>query len=175
MEHTEEYKSDRLVELGHVAGVLGVKGWLRVHSYTEPRDNIFHYTTWELVRKDRSAQSYSVEEVGKQGKALHVKLSGVEDRDQAAELLNCVIAVDRHQLPPAEVGVYYWTDLEGLTVVNTAGALLGTVERLIPTGAHDVLVVKGDEQHLIPFVMEQVVKSVELEQQRIVVAWESDY
>lgn len=175
MEHTEEYQSDRLVELGHVAGVLGVKGWLRVHSYTDPRDNIFDYTTWNLVGDDRSTKPYSVEDSRRQGKALVVKLKGVEDRDQASALLNSVIAVQRHELPQVEAGVYYWTDLEGLTVVNTAGAVLGKVARLIPTGAHDVMVVEGDEERLIPFVSEEVVKSVELEQQRIVVAWDSDY
>lgn len=175
MEHTEEYKSNRLVELGYLAGVVGVKGWLRVHSYTEPRDNIFQYTTWNLVRADRAPQDCSIEEFRSQGKALQVKLHGIDDRDAAAELLQCVIAVRRDQLPQAEVGVYYWTDLEGLTVINTAGAVLGKVDRLISTGAHDVLVVKGDEERLVPFVLDQVVKSVELDQQRIVVAWESDY
>ena len=175
MEHTEEYKSDRLVELGYVAGVVGVTGWLKVHSHTEPRDNIFSYAAWNLVRQGGSAQPYEVAETRIQGKSLQAKLRGVEDRDQAADLLGCTIAVQRHELPQTEVGVYYWTDLEGLTVVNTAGVLLGKVDRLIPTGAHDVLVVRGDEERLIPFVLDQVVKSVELEQRRIVVAWESDY
>jgi 16S rRNA processing protein RimM len=172
---TEESKSDRLIKLGHVAGVLGVQGWVKIHSYTDPRDNILNYASWNLVSPDQSSQAYVLEEGRTQGKTLVAKLKGIEDRDDAVLLLDQVITVQRGQLPEANPGEYYWSDLEGLTVVNTAGAVFGTVTKLIATGANDVLVVQGDEERLIPFVPEQVIKSVELDEGRIIVAWDSDY
>ncbi len=172
---TEENKGDRLIELGHVAGVLGLQGWLKIHSYTDPRDNILNYVSWNLVSPDQSSAEYVLEAGRTQGKTLVAKLNSVDDRDQAAVLVGQVITVQRRQLPAVTPGEYYWSDLEGLTVVNTAGAVFGTVKKLIATGANDVLVVQGDEERLIPFVPEQVIKSVELDEGRIIVAWESDY
>jgi len=172
---TEENKSDRLIELGHVAGVLGVQGWVKIHSYTDPRDNILNYTAWNLVSPDQSLQPYVLEAGRTQGKTLVAKLQGIENRDQAVLLLNQVITIQRNELPEANPGEYYWSDLEGLTVVNTTGVVFGTVTKLIATGANDVLVVQGDEERLIPFVPEQVIKSVELDEGRIIVAWDSDY
>ena len=163
-----------LVGLGRVTGLFGVQGWVRIYSYTEPRENILSFQPLYVGRHD-SWKQLRLEDGRRHGKGVIAKLESVDNRDDAAMLMGSEIFVRREQFPEIASGEYYWTDLEGLTVVNTAGVLLGTVERLIPTGAHDVLVVKGDEQYLIPFVMEQVVKSVELEQQRIIVAWESDY
>jgi 16S rRNA processing protein RimM len=78
-------------------------------------------------------------------------------------------------LPPLEAGEYYWTDLEGLTVRNTAGQVLGSVERLLETGANDVLVLDGGRDRLIPFVAGQVVLNVDLEAGEIEVDWEASY
>ena len=172
---TEENKSERLIELGYVAGVMGVQGWVKVHSYTEPRENILDYPAWNLGDGSETSEEYLLEAGRTQGKSLVAKLTGVDDRDEATALIRRIIRVKRCQLPELEPGQYYWSDLEGLTVVNTAGGRLGTVTKLIATGANDVLVVQGDGELLIPFVLEQVVKSVELDEGRIVVAWDSDY
>jgi 16S rRNA processing protein RimM len=102
-------------------------------------------------------------------------LAGCENRDQAQALMGCEIAIRRDQLPDAAPGEYYWRDLQGLTVVTIEGELLGTVDHLIETGANDVLVVKGDRERLIPFVLNQVIVNVDLDKQELRVDWDKDF
>lgn len=81
----------------------------------------------------------------------------------------------RDQLPALSAGEYYWTDLQGLRVLTVDGVELGTVDHLFATGANDVLVVKGERQRLIPFVKNQVVREIELEQGLVRVDWDADF
>jgi 16S rRNA processing protein RimM len=108
------------------------------------------------------------------GKGIVVRLQGIEDRDAAAELLGSDIGVERDTLPEAEEGQYYWTDLEGLTVVHKDGTELGKVAYLMGTGANDVLVVDGPDERLIPFVPGTVILDVDLVEGVIRVDWEWD-
>ena len=161
------------VILGRIAGVFGVKGWVKVFSHTEPREVILNYQNWSLKRGD-SWQTVTVEDGKLHGKSVVAKLAKVEDRDAAAELLDVEIAVPREDLPQTQVGEYYWADLEGLQVIHSDGQSLGRVAYLMATGAHDVLVVNGDGERLIPFVMGEVILDVDLGKGRINVDWEWD-
>jgi len=159
------------VVLGRIAGVFGVKGWVKVLSYSEPREAILDYENWLLKRGD-VWQAATVEKGKPHGKSVIAKLANVEDRDAAAELMGFDIAVPRDELPETQAGEYYWTDLEGLQVVHRDGRSLGRVAHLIATGANDVLVVEGDRECLIPFVMEEVILDVDLANGVISVDWE---
>ncbi len=161
------------VVLGRIAGTFGVKGWVKVLSYTEPREAILEYENW-LLKCGDAWQAATVEQGKPHGKSVIARLANVEDRDAAAELRDFDIAVVRDQLPETQAGEYYWTDLEGLQVVHRDGRLLGIVAYLIATGANDVLVVKGDRECLIPFVMEEVILDVDLASGVISVDWEWD-
>ena len=77
------------------------------------------------------------------GRGVLVRLEGCRNRDQAGEYSGCNIAVERSQFPSLDDGEFYWTDLVGLRVVNTDGADLGRIERMMETGANDVMVVRG--------------------------------
>jgi 16S rRNA processing protein RimM len=110
-----------------------------------------------------------------QGKGVVARLAECDNRDQAYALMGSEIAVRRDQLPATAPGEYYWSELQGLDVVNTDGESLGTVDHLLETGANDVLVVKGDRERLIPFVMDEVVIAVDREQGRIRVDWDKDF
>ena len=85
------------------------------------------------------------------------------------------IAVERDQLPELANDEYYWTDLEGLQVRTCAGVTLGRVDHLLATGANDVLVVQGEREHLIPFVLGSVVKAVHLSDGWMEVDWDPDF
>ena len=111
----------------------------------------------------------------KQGKGLVALLPGFEDREQAIKLVGQQIFVERDQLPPTVEGEYYWTDLEGLEVHTTNGDVLGRVEKLMETGANDVLVIRGEREHLVPFVQGQYVKRVDLEGGLIEVDWDPEF
>ena len=164
----------RPILLGRVTGLYGVKGWIKVHSYTHPRDNIVSFRGWTLRHGDEPAPM-EVENGRLQGRTVVAKLLGIDDRDRARTLIGAEITVDRNELPPCEPGEYYWADLEGLVVRTEAGDDLGCVDYLFSTGVHDVLVVEGDRQRLIPFVKQRIVRRIDIERGLIVVDWDPDY
>ncbi len=162
------------IVLGQINGLHGVKGWVKVFSHTEPRENILSYKTWYLKRGD-AWQPCRIIAGRRQGKTVVVQLEGIDDRDKAAALLGTEIAIPREQLPPTEANEYYWTDLEGLTVLNVEGEALGTVSHLFSTGANDVMVVTGERERMIPFIQGEYVKQVDLDAGLIKVDWDSDF
>lgn len=160
------------ITLGRIVGLFGVRGWVKVFSYTEPRENILEYSAWWLARDERWARLAAGR---RQGAGIVARLEGFEDRDAAAQLLEQSVCIDRAQLPPAEEGSYYWADLEGLEVVTERGEALGRVSHLFRTGANDVLVTEGERERLIPFIQGEVVREVDLKGGRIRVAWDPDF
>lgn len=165
---------DPYVILGKVSGLFGVQGWVRVYSHTRPIENILHYTPWYL-QKAGSWQPYALAEGRQHGKGMVARLAGVDDRELARSLVGAAIAVKRSQLPVPAAGEYYHADLLGLAVVSREGVRLGTVQRIFETGAHDVLVVRGAHEHLIPLVFGVHVLGVDVSAGVIEVDWREDY
>ena len=162
------------VQLGRISGLYGVKGWVKVFSYTDPRDNILEYRRWFL---DLNGKRTEVElDSGRiHGKGIVVRIQGVEDRESAAQWLGAEIEIPRSDMPGSEEGSWYWMDLIGLQVVTTGGVALGQVSGLMGTGANDVLLVQGDRERLVPFVMGQYVKRVDLDAAVIEVDWDPEF
>jgi 16S rRNA processing protein RimM len=159
--------------MGRISGLFGVQGWVKVYSYTEPREAVLDYDRWLLGRKD-GWQEATVAEGQRHGKTIIVRIDGYVDRDQAAKLVGLDIGVPREAMPETDNGRFYWSDLEGLKVLRRDGTELGKVAYLLETGANDVMVVKGDGERLIPFVMDKVVLGVDLDKGEIEVDWEWD-
>jgi len=159
------------IVVGRISGIHGVRGWLKVMSYTRPRNNILDYNRWSL-KQDDNWQEMVLLDGQPQGKGLIAQLEGVEDRDQARALLDADIAVKRSQLADAPAGEYYWHDLIGLEVCNQQNEILGQVKELLETGANDVLVVEGKHRILIPFVKERYVLDIDLDNSIIRVDWD---
>ena len=167
------HSGDDLICVGHILGVHGVRGQVRVFSNTSPRENILNYSPW-VIR--RVGLDQVTEVTGRrQGKNVIASLDLISDRDQAEEIIGAEIYIYRHQLPELAEGEYYWSQLTGLQVINLEGEDLGVVDQMIETGANDVMVVQGDRERLIPYVIDDVVKSVDLKQQQIQVDWKADY
>jgi len=163
------------VIVGRVAGVFGIKGWLKIRSETEPPANILNYSPWYL-QQDGVWVAFQPAEAQRHGQGLIAHLQGCDDRDAAAALVGRDIAVTRDQLPVSTAGEYYWADLVGLKVINQSGEELGRVDHLLETGANDVLAVKGERgECLIPFVTERYIMGIDLENGVIHVDWEQDY
>lgn len=161
------------VVIGRISGLFGVRGWCKVHSYTEPREALLDYGAWQ-VGDGETWRPVTLAEGRRHGKTVVVRLDGVEDRDAAAALVGLDIAVPRASLPDVGDGRYYWHDLEGLEVRRRDGTAIGRVRELLETGANDVLVVAGERETLIPFVIGSVVLDVDLVAGRIVVDWDWD-
>lgn len=164
---------DKPVVLGRISGLFGVRGWIKIHSFTEPREAILGYGNWRVGHEDdwKSAQ---LAEGKRHGKTVIARLEGIDDRDAASELVNNLIGVPRSTLPATADDEHYWSDLEGLQVVHRDGTLLGRVDHLLETGANDVLVVRGDREILIPYVKNDVIEDVDLAEGVIRVNWEWD-
>jgi 16S rRNA processing protein RimM len=163
--------------MGRISAPYGIKGWVKIQVFTETLDSLLDYPDWQIGRNGQWRDA-AIEDAGTHGEYIVAKFVGCNDRDAAFALRGQEIAVNREELPEPEVGEYYWEDLVGLEVVNREGIALGKVAKLLETGAHDVLVIKGSEETakeiLIPFV-EVYVLNVDLAQGRIEVDWGLDY
>lgn len=169
-----ETPARRLICLGKVVGVWGVEGWLKIHSYTRNRADIFDYGQWLVGPADRPRrlELEAGREHGRGG--LIAKLAGLDDREAAAAEVGSLIQVSPEQLPVLEEGEYFWHQLEGLRVENLEGTPLGTVDHLLETGANDVLVVLGDRERLIPYIP-AVIREVDLDAGVMRVDWDEEF
>jgi len=159
---------------GQISGLFGVKGWVKVRSWTEPRENILKYSPW-LVKTAGGWTELKVAQGNRQGKAVVARLEGYDDRDLSAKLTGCDIAISQQQLPELAGDEYYWNDLIGLQVINQDGVNFGTVRKLIETGSNDVLIVDGDRERLVPYIKGEVIKAINLEEKEIQVDWDPDF
>ena len=167
--------NERRILLGRIVGAFGIRGQIKIESWTEPRDAIFRYQPWILV--DAAGRERQFEGAcGKEsGKHLVATFPDVTDRDVVEALRGTDIYVQRSALPPPKAGEFYWVDLEGFRVVNVEGVDFGTVSHLFSTGANDVLSIRGDRDRMVPFVEPDFVKSVDFEAGLITVDWDPDF
>lgn len=164
--------SDEKLIVGQINGIFGVNGWLKIFSHTDPRKNILDYSPWWIKCKGEWRQVKVVDsKVQSGGKTLVAQIENVTDRDVARDYMGCEIAINRTDLKQSDDG-WYWVDLIGCQVATQDNVALGEVTEIIETGAHDVLRIKGDQEVLIPFVMEQFILSVNIADKKIVVDWE---
>ncbi len=173
-----------MVVIGKITTVYGVKGWVKIHSYTDPIENFLGYQECYLDRGDQW-EPVDFESIKLHGKGLVALVDGVSDRDEAKRFCQHDIAVRSEELPRLSAGEFYWYQLEGLKVYtvgsNGQDLLLGTVDHVMETGANDVLVVRKSEgsidqsERLIPWIKDQVIKSVDVGQGIIRVEWDPEF
>ncbi|CAG7856783.1 hypothetical protein MCAMS1_01402 [biofilm metagenome] len=162
------------IQVGLISGVFGIKGWLKIASYTAPKDNILNYKPW-LLKKGNEEKTVKVIAGKLQGKGLIAQIDGINDRDQAQLLIGWAVYINHAQLPALKKGEYYWADLVGLEVENTDGIHFGKVESLIETGSNDILLVNGDKERAIPFLQGQTIQSIDLVAGKMIVDWDADF
>lgn len=166
--------------MGKVTSVYGVKGWVKVFSYTQPKENICDYKVWTLEQGAKHKQ-VDVLACKKHGNGLIAQFDKVNDREAAKMLCDSLVRVATEELPKLSDGEFYWHQLEALEVYTTSGQLLGRVHHLMETGSNDVLVVRKSKgsidgkERLIPYLPEQVLKSIDLDAGRIEVDWDSEF
>jgi len=174
----EQDSIEELIALGKISGVFGVKGWVKVHSYTDPREKIVEYSSL-MVKHQGQWQEVKPTGGKRQGKTVVIKLSGVDNRNEAELYIGDEIAIRQQQLEQLTEGEYYWRQLEGLNVQTTDGVELGKVHHLLETGANDVLVVRDASEdvreRLIPFTIGHAVVEVDLSAQIITVDWDPEF
>lgn len=161
--------------VGKFHGAFGVRGEVKLESFTDPARSVLGYQPWTL----RDARGGERQLDGARGretaKGIVLTLPGIDDRDAAEALRGTEVWVPRAALPPPAPGEYYWVDLEGLRVRNLEGADFGTVSHLFSTGANDVLVAQGERERMLPFLQPDVVVSVDFDAGLVTVDWDADF
>jgi 16S rRNA processing protein RimM len=163
------------VVMARVTAPFGIKGWLKLQTFTEYADSLDQFDSW-FVSSASGWQEVEVEDFAVNVKSVVAKLKGIDDRTAAEKLGQRDIAVPRGWLDQPEKDECYWIDLIGAKVINEAGETLGTIETLMETGANDVLVVRsgnstGNTEILIPFVSEYLA-NVDRQNKVVTVRWE---
>lgn len=172
--------ANKRVVLAKIGRVHGIKGWLKLNSFTSPPANILTYAELH-TEVDNAPRLLHIDDSRQQQKGLIVHFEGFDDPETSSSLTGCEIWVHKLDMPALEAGSFYWHELQGLQVTNLQGQLFGSVQRLMETGANDVLVVAptaescDTRERLIPFLPESVIVEVSLQEQRITVDWDADY
>lgn len=162
------------INVGKISGVFGIKGWVKVFSFTANKENILKYSPW-VLRKADETKTIKVINGNLQSKAVVAQLDGINDRDQAESLMGWDIFISPAQLPKTRQNEYYWSDLVGLTVENTDGAEFGVISSLLETGANDVVIVQGERERCIPFLQGQTIINIDLTAGKMIVDWDADF
>tara|TARA_Y100000780_G_C13512919_1_gene350662 strand:+ start:125 stop:637 length:513 start_codon:yes stop_codon:yes gene_type:complete len=165
-------KSGKKILVGKISNPHGIKGWVKVISFTDPIENILSYKKWTLSDNE-TEKACQLEDSRIQGNKIVIKLEGVNDRDDADLLKNLQIKVNRFDLPKLDENSYYWGDLIDFNVIDIKGKHVGKVDSLFSTGSNDVLVIidEAKERLLVPFIMEEVIKCVDLAKELISIDW----
>ena len=165
--------------LGKISGAAGLKGLVKVFSHTDPRIQITQYKQWFLRRKGEDWKTVKLLGGRVQGKNIVAQLDGVNSRNQAEELVGSSIAVRCDQLKKLDKGEYYWKDLIGLSVETIEGVCLGKLDWIFNSGSNDVLIIKDTDdkrtERMLPFLIDDVVISIDLEQSLMVVDWDPEF
>ena len=165
-------KSGKKILVGKISNPHGIKGWVKVISFTDPIENILSYKKW-TISDNETEKTYCLEDSRIQGNKIVIKLEGVNNRDDADLLKNLQIEINRSDLPELDENSFYWEDLVDFNVIDIKGNPVGKVDSLFRTGSNDVLVIINEtkERLLVPFIMEEVIKYVDLAKELISIDW----
>lgn len=185
------------LSVGKITGCYGIKGWVKIHAYTEQRENFVQLGQWYVkphhsdakkLETSSKLQSIPFDEFKLHGKGLVAHITGVDDRTAAEAFKGYELVTAGDALPELEAGDYYWHQLQGLQVWCTEGeqrVLIGIVDHLLETGANDVLVIRaceygegtddsasgGRKERLVPYLPGSTVKDVNLALGTIEIDW----
>jgi 16S rRNA processing protein RimM len=165
------------VVVGKFGRAQGIKGLVRVVSFTEPRDNILQYPEW-FIRKPKATWQ-AIKRLTEQMTPQYVfaQIEGYNSREEVSLLTNLEIAVPREVLANLDSGEHYWHDLIGMRVIHEAGVDIGVVDSILATGSNDVLVVidKNKKRRLIPYLLDEVIQTIDRKNREITVCWDLDF
>ncbi len=176
---TEQQFADHVL-IARIGAAFGVKGWVKLISFSSPKDNILNYKNF-LTPQDNSLVELEIDQSKAQGKGFVGHIKGCDDRNLIQEYTGKDLYIIKTLLPGLDVNEYYWHQLQGMRVKTLSGDDLGIIDHLLETGANDVLVVKADEfsvdkkERLIPYLRDQVIETIDLDLRQIRVNWGRDY
>lgn len=166
------YQDDDFILVGNFGRPIGLKGSIKLNSFTRPPENIKSYSSF-FIKENSEFIELEVKKITTSGKNLVIFLNNCNSLDQAEEnFKGKELFIPKSDLPELE-DMYFWNDLIGLEVIiRSSEKSLGKVHSLMETGANDVLIIKNSNQEdiLIPFIIKQVI--LEVTEKSIYVDWE---
>ena len=171
------HAQEEWIVVGKFGQVHGIKGLIKVISFTEPRENILNYEPW-FIKNKTSWQSIEINQALTHTKDILVGIKGYAEREDVAVLTNQEIAVPKSALPLLASDEYYWHELVGMRVIQRDQTELGMVVEIIATGSNDVLIVTSDhgtQRYLIPYLVDEVIIEVSRPKRCITVDWDLDF
>ncbi|MEI4259875.1 MAG: ribosome maturation factor RimM [Candidatus Dasytiphilus stammeri] len=167
------------VVLGKISSPYGIRGWLKINSYTDKKENILFYQPW-IIHLNNEYHEIELEDWKTGQSSFIIKIKGSNTRDESTKFSNTTIIGDSSLFPHLDDGEYYWTELIGCHVITKEGCNVGTVLELLSTGANDVLVVhssliKNKKKLLIPFINQEVIKKIDIFSRYIEITWEKNF
>jgi 16S rRNA processing protein RimM len=157
----------RLLTIGKVVGTHGIKGHLKVLSYTDSLDPYAPGKGLVLSGKGRPPGKFTVVSSRPHKRVVLLTLQEIDAIEKAEPLVGCEIVLDRGALPPLEDGSHYWFDIIGLDVFTTEGRRLGRVEAIIPTRSNDVYVVREGKKEILVPAIDSVVIDIDVHRGRM--------
>ena len=160
--------------MAKLSSPYGVKGWVKIFSFTEKLDSLLAYKKFFLSKDQKNWLEKEVKEIKLHGKSIIVKFLEIDSRSEAENLKDYLIGVSKDLLPKLNKGQYYWNELIGFEVLNLKNISFGNVDTFLETGANDVIVVRGDKERLIPYTSNTVLK-VDTGGEKIIVDWDEEF
>ena len=160
---------NKYLELGQIVNVKGLKGEVKVNSFTDDNTK-FERISKVFVKQKNTLTEYEIEKVGYNKNQVIIKFKNIDTIEEAEKLRNSYIIVDREIFGELPEGVYYIADLIGLDVYTESNEYLGKVDDRIQKGSNDVYVVKDElgKQKLLPGI-DEVIKKIDLKENKITV------
>lgn len=160
--------------MGRIVGPFGVKGWVKLKTFTDSPEILADQAGW-WVGRDGDWREVASVQTQRNGATLLARFEGCDSPEAALAYRGFEVGLPRESLPPPGEDELYLADLIGLLVVNTDGELLGALAGMFSNGAHEVMrVVDGDAERLVPFI-DQFVRRVDVDAKRILVEWGKDW
>lgn len=160
---------DELIPVGKIIGTHGIKGLLKVYSYSGNIHSLQTADTVFLKSKDGSLREYVVKSVSAHSGGFILGLNEFSDINQILTLTGSELCLKLSQLPPPEEDEYYWRDLIGLAVHTDQGVELGTIVDIFETGSSDIYVVRGSfKEYLIPAIAD-VIANIDIAGKKMII------
>jgi 16S rRNA processing protein RimM len=161
--------SEELIPVGKIIATHGIKGQLKVHSYSGNFESLSAARSVVLKAVDGSLRELTLKSFNANSGKFIISLSDFDDIDQAKLFVGSELCLKRCQLPKLTDDEYYWSDLLGLQVYTDDGLLLGIISDIFETGSSDIYVVRSEtREYLIPAIGD-VVKQVDLDSGKIII------
>jgi 16S rRNA processing protein RimM len=153
---------DSLITVGKIIGTHGIKGQLKVYSYSGNIESLKSVKTVQLKSPAGEMSEYAISSAAPHSGKFIISLSGMNDINMVEKLIGSEICLMRSQLPETEEDEYYWCDLIGMEVITVNGLKLGSIKNIFATGSSDIYVVSdGNKEYLIPATAD-VISSVDM-------------